>query len=131
MMALDLRNDWRTVEQPKPWRPIILTLATAFSVAGILFLQQPNLAAAAPPPAPTPPAATVEAPALAPPPIDALLAPSAPEPAASAPAAAASTPAPAHKKKKHAASAVSADEQTRRALLRLQREQLDRATSSP
>jgi hypothetical protein len=119
MMALDLRNDWRTVEKPKPWRSLFITLLTAFVVAGALLIRQPSLAEAAPPP-PAAPATPVEAPA--PPPVAVVVAPPAPEPVA--PTAVAPT---SHKKKKHVA--LSPEEQTRRALARLQRAQLDRATN--
>lgn len=126
MMALDLRNQYRTVEQPKPWRSLIITITTAFAVAGILLLRQPSAEAADPVPVPPPPAApVVEAPAPPPPPVAVVVAPP--------PAAVASTTPPAatpHKKKKHALP-LSEDAQTRRALRELQRAQLNRATASP
>lgn len=111
MMALDLRGEWRTVEHDKPWRPLILTFATAFAVAGGLLLQQPTVAEAAP--APSAPVVTVAPPAEAKP----ELAPEPPPP----PAARAAAPRP----KKKRATASSPEERTRRALLRLQRAQLD------
>lgn len=129
MMALDLRSDWRTVEQPKaapqPWRPLLISLTTAFAVAGLLLLRHPMGEAAQTgdvPESPPPPAPAVVLEAPPPPPPVAVAAPPAPAPLASVTTA---SIAPVAKKKKHA---VSHDDPARRALRDLQRAQLVRAT---